>query len=104
MAPETRDHAYVANGWQGLCIIDVSDPARPADSGSYAPTVYGHSAAVSPHNSDDLSPMGGGLINRPGGTVAGSYAYVADAPDHLSLWAVLGETRRVFLSLVLRNY
>ena len=29
---------------------------------------------------------------------------VTAAPNHLSLWTVLGETRRVFLPLVLRNY
>jgi hypothetical protein len=29
---------------------------------------------------------------------------VTATPDHFSLWAVLGETRRVFLPVVLRNY
>jgi len=28
---------------------------------------------------------------------------VTGAPDHFSIWAVLGETRRVFLPLVLRQ-
>jgi hypothetical protein len=29
------DHAYIADGSSGLCIVDVSDPAAPEDAGSW---------------------------------------------------------------------
>jgi len=45
-----------------------------------------------------------GAVMQPTSVVDTVNNTVTATPDHLSLWAVLGETRRVFLPVVLRKY
>jgi hypothetical protein len=52
--------AYVANGYAGLNVIDVSDPANPQWVGGYFTTGFAYSVVVS-----------------------GDLAYVADGPAGL---------------------
>jgi hypothetical protein len=90
-------YAYVACYDSGLHIVDVSDPAHPAEIGSYDAPGLAEGVAVSSsyayvadnweglriiNISDPTRPSEVGFYDTPGGAadvaVSGSYAYVAD--------------------------
>ncbi|MBZ0263886.1 hypothetical protein K8I28_04385, partial [bacterium] len=91
------EYAYVADGNEGLRVIDVSDPANPEESGSYDTpgrahdvVVAGDYAYVADSGSglrviditDPANPEGIGFCDTPdfaySVAVSGGYAYVAD--------------------------
>ena len=43
-------------------------------------------------------------VTDPSSSVAPASNTITATPDHLSLWAALGETHRVYLPLVVRNH
>ena len=43
-------------------------------------------------------------VNEPSSVVDTANNTITATPNHFSSWAVLGETRRVFLPVALKNY
>ena len=97
-------YAYVADGGDGLRIIDVSDPASPVEAGFYDTGDWVEGVAVSGAYayvadlddglrvidvSDPASPVGVGGYDTGGRAVgvvvSGTYAYVADGDDGLRI-------------------
>ncbi|MDD4651151.1 MAG: SdrD B-like domain-containing protein [Methanothrix sp.] len=97
-------YLYVADGYSGLKIIDVSDPADPfragscdtpadsrgvAVSGSYAYVADSDSGLQIIDVSDPYSPFIASSCDTPGTSsgvaLAGSYAYVADGDSGLQI-------------------
>jgi hypothetical protein len=91
-----ENYAYLADGGDGLRIIDVADPAHPAESGSYATPGYAQDVALAGNYayladeiglriidvSDPATPGETGSCETPGNAqgvaLAGNYTYVAD--------------------------
>jgi len=88
------EHAYVANGFGGLRVISVSDPANPVEVGYYETPDLAMDVYVAREYayvagwgfyiisiSDPANPVEVGYYDTPGGIwdvyVAGEYAYVA---------------------------
>ena len=101
--------AYLADGWDGLYIIDVTDPSNPLEAGIYdtpgsadAVTIKDTLAFVADaweglriiNISDPGNPVEIGYLNTDGSAedvaVSGDYAYVAD--DYNGLRIILIET------------
>jgi hypothetical protein len=93
------DYAFVARGWDGLMIIDISDPTNPTLAGSvstpgsgisYAVALSGDHAYIAAYSeglvvcdiSNPASPSVAGSYDTPGSayyiSISGDYAYVAD--------------------------
>ncbi|WP_013334240.1 Calx-beta domain-containing protein [Gloeothece verrucosa] len=91
------NYAYIADGYNGLQIIDITNPASPVLKGRYDTPSYAHSVTVVgnlAYVADELSglqiiditnpaaPVSKGTYDTTGAaysvTVAGNYAYVAD--------------------------
>jgi hypothetical protein len=51
----TGDYAYVANGWAGLEVLDISDLSRPRSVGGRASGRFAQAVAVSGHHAYVLS-------------------------------------------------
>jgi hypothetical protein len=86
---------------------DTGQPAHLAPGQTYAVTVHYTDAEKGPAIEDTLALYawdGSQWVKEPGSVVDPVAKTVTASPDHLSLWAVLGETRWVFLPLVLRGY
>jgi hypothetical protein len=98
------DYAYVADGWSGLQVIDISDPTTPtivgtcdtpdwaqavAVSGDYAYVADGSSGLQVIDISNPASPTLGGSYDTPGAAfgvaISGNYAYVADGTSGLKV-------------------
>jgi len=91
------DYAYVADGYSGLQVIDISDPTAPSYAGSYLTwqwcrgvAISGNYAYVADYSSglhvidisDPTAPSYAGSYDTPGNAlgvaISGDYAYVAD--------------------------
>jgi hypothetical protein len=86
---------------------DTGQPAHLAPGQTYAVTVHYTDAEKGPAIEDTLALYawdGSQWVKEPSSAVDPVAKTVTATPDHLSLWAVLGETRWVFLPLVLRGY
>nr|HID14648.1 hypothetical protein [Anaerolineae bacterium] len=82
-------------------------PAQPASGKSYTVTISYSDAEKGPAIESTLALYywdGGQWVKEASSQVDTANNTVTAAPNHLSLWAVLGETRRVYLPLVLRDY
>lgn len=98
------DYAYVADGYLGLRIIDVSDPAAPTETGFYNTSGYAYDVAVSGdyayvadgskglrviNVSSPASPSESGFYDTPGSArgvaLSGNLAYVADSNGGLQI-------------------
>ncbi|MER3545820.1 MAG: hypothetical protein C4311_14815 [Chloroflexota bacterium] len=74
-------YAYIADGYTGLRILSISDPANPYEVGFYATPAFASGVAV-----------------------AGAYAYVPDRGGGLDIvWTMLGEVHSLYLPLVRRG-
>ncbi len=95
-------YAYVADGWKGLRVVDVSNPAQPREVGSYDTPGWAEGVAVSGAYayvadggaslrvvdvSNPAQPREVGFYKTPGNAVgvavSGAYAYVADYREGL---------------------
>lgn len=86
---------------------DTGQPAHLAPGQTYAVTVHYTDAEKGPAIEDTLALYawdGSQWLKELSSVVDPVAKTVTATPDHLSLWAVLGETRRVFLPFVLRGY
>jgi hypothetical protein len=91
------DYAYVANGLNGLQVIDISDPANPTYAGGYYTPWIARAVAISGDHayvvdedaglqvidiSDPAAPAYAGGYDTPGiatdVAISGDYAFVAD--------------------------
>jgi hypothetical protein len=92
------DHAFVARGWDGMVVIDISDPTTPSLAGSATTPGSGYSYAVALSGNyaylaassdglvvfdinDPTNPFSVGSYNTPGSAyfvaLSGDHAYVA---------------------------
>jgi hypothetical protein len=86
---------------------DTGQPAQLAPGQTYTITVHYTDAEKGPVIENTLALYywdGNKWVKEPSSVVDPANNRVTARPNHLSLWAVLGETRRVYLPLVLRNY
>jgi len=82
-------------------------PAQPASGKAYTVTVSYSDEEKGPAIESTLAFYywdGGQWVKEPSSQVDAVNNTVTATPNHMSLWAVLGETRRVYLPLVLSNY
>ncbi|NQU05967.1 MAG: choice-of-anchor D domain-containing protein, partial [Calditrichaeota bacterium] len=117
------NYAYVADGWEGLRIIDVSDPENPDEVGFYdtenravSVSLAGNYAYLvgngvfsvfdvsDPENPDEISSLD---VGGSGVAVSGSYVYLAGAgmrivdvsdpenPEEVALHEIPGEARGI---------
>jgi hypothetical protein len=108
------NYAYLANGFQGLRIVDIHNPQNPMVMGSYAmPTAVKDVFVVYPYAymadqeyglyilsiSDPAHPSLTGHYDTPGQAqgiyVSGNYAYVADS-DNLQILDISDPANPVF--------
>ncbi len=108
------DYAYVADGGNGLRIVDISDPANPwekghfdtgggasdvAVSGDYAYMAWGTSGLVIVDISDLSNPSEEGRYNTQGEasslTVSGKYAYLANTDNGLFIFDISDQSEPV---------
>jgi hypothetical protein len=101
------NYAYVADGWKGLQIIDISDPSSPKEVGNldtpgwaYGITAKGNYAYVADAGgglriidiSDPSFPKEVGSLDTPGEvqdiTVVDNYVYLADYGSGLWIFKV----------------
>ncbi len=86
---------------------DTGQPAQLAPGQTYTVTVRYADAEKGPAIENTLALYywdGSRWVKEPSSAVDTAANTITAHPNHLSLWAVLGETRRVYLPLVLRNY
>lgn len=111
------DYAYLANGTDGLRIIDISDPTTPVSVGNVDPggtnfgiAVQGRYAYLAGSGaglhtidiSDPTTPVSVGNVD-PGGSathvsVSGSYAYLANGTDGFYVVDISDPTTPIVLS------
>ena len=95
----------IGHAYQVSAIEDVTkESVEP--SGSYTVTIGYTDAEVGAAIENTLGLYvwdGAAWVPEPTSEVDPAENSVTGAPDHFSIWAVLGETRRVFLPLVLRQ-
>lgn len=85
----------------------TGQPAQLAPGQTYTLTVYYTDAEKGPAIENTLALYwwdGSQWVKETSSVVDAVANTVTAMPNHFSRWAVLGETRRVFLPLVLRNY
>lgn len=85
----------------------TGQPAQLALGQIYTVTVQYTEAEKGPAIENTLALYwwnGSQWVKEPSSTVDTTNNTVTATPNHLSLWAVLGETRQVYLPLVLRNF
>jgi len=86
---------------------DTGQPAQLAPGQTYTITVRYTDAEKGPVIENTLALYywnGSGWVKEPSSVVDTVANTVRATPNHFSLWAVLGETRRIYLPLVLRNW
>jgi len=86
---------------------DTGQPAQLAPGQTYTITVHYTDAEKGPAIENTLALYywdGSRWVKEASSAVDTAANTIIAHPSHLSLWAVLGETRRVYLPLVLRNY
>jgi len=98
------NYAYMADGYSGLRIIDVTDPASPTEAGSFNTNGYAYDVAVSGNYAyvadgskglriinvtNSASPTETGYYDTPGSArgvaLLGDLAYVADSNGGLQI-------------------
>lgn len=85
----------------------TGQPAQPASGQTYTITVRYTDAERGPVIENTLALYwwdGSQWVKEPSSEVDTVANTVTAAPNHLSLWAVLGETRRVYLPLVMKGH
>jgi len=85
----------------------TGQPAQPASGKVYTVTVAYSDAERGPVIEDTLAFYywdGSQWVKESSSVVDPGGDTVTATPDHFSVWAVLGETRRVYLPLVMRGY
>lgn len=85
----------------------TGEPAQLLPGQTYTLTVHYADAEVPPAREDTLALYtwdGGGWVKDPSSVVDTLANVVATTPDHFSLWAVLGETNRVYLPIVYKDH
>ncbi|MDW8003170.1 MAG: hypothetical protein RMJ39_11075, partial [Deltaproteobacteria bacterium] len=85
----------------------TGQPAQLASGGAYTISIHYTDAEKGPIIEDTLALYwwdGNQWVREPSSVVDADANTVTATPGHFSLWAVLGEARRVFLPLVFRNY
>ena len=95
-------------------VFDVSavysntgQPAQLAPGQTYTVSVQYTDAEKGPAIENTLALYywdGNQWINEPSSRVDAVNNTVTATPDHFSLWAVLGQTKKVYLPLILRNF
>ena len=86
---------------------DTGQPAQLAPGQTYTITVRYTDAEKGPVIENTLAFYywnGSSWVKEPSSVVDTVGNTVRATPNHFSLWAVLGETRRIYLPLVLRNW
>ena len=86
---------------------DTGQPAQIAPGQNYTLTVHYTEAEKGPAIESTLALYywdGNQWVQEPSSVLDTAANTVTAYPNHFSLWAVLGETKRVYLPLVLRNY
>ncbi|MGC8945899.1 MAG: ABC transporter substrate-binding protein, partial [Anaerolineae bacterium] len=84
----------------------TGQPAQIAPGQTYTITVQYTDAEKGPAIENTLALYywdGSGWVKEPSSVVDTAANTVTATPNHFSLWAVLGETKRAYLPLVLRN-
>ena len=84
----------------------TGQPAQIAPGQTYTVTVRYTDAEKGPAIENTLALYywdGSGWVKEPSSVVDTAANTVTATPNHFSLWAVLGETKRAYLPLVLRN-
>jgi len=85
----------------------TGQPAQIAPGQRYTLTVRYTDAEKGPAIEDTLALYywdGSQWVKEPSSVVDTANNVVTARPDHFSRWAVLGETRRIYLPLVFKNY
>ncbi len=85
----------------------TGQPAQLAPGQTYTITVQYTDAEKGPAIENTLALYwwdGSDWVKEPSSVVDPANNIVTAMPDHFSLWAVLGETRRVYLPVVLKGY
>ena len=85
---------------------DTGQPAQPAPGRTYTVTVTYSDGEKGAAIEDTLALYywdGGQWVKEPSSQVDTVHNTVTATPNHMSLWAVLGESKRVFLPLVLKS-
>lgn len=96
-------HAFEATA----TYASTGQPAQPAPGQTYTLTVQYAQSELGVAIEDTLALYhwdDNQWVKEPGSQVNTLSHTVTATPDHFSLWAVFGETRRVFLPLTLRQY
>ena len=97
------DHAFEVTA----VYSDTGQPAQPTTGKTYTVTVQYTDAEKGPAIESTLALYywdGSDWVKEPTSVVDTVNNTVTATPDHFSRWAVLGETRRVYLPLVLKHY
>ncbi len=106
--PSTGDLVGIDHAFEVIAVYsDTGQPAQPAAGKTYTVTVQYTDEEKGPAIKDTLALYywdGGQWVREPTSVVDMGSNTVTATPDHFSHWAVLGETRRVYLPLVLKNY
>jgi len=85
---------------------DTGQAAQLAPGATYTVTVQYTDDEKGPAIEDTLALYwwdGSQWVKEPSSVLDADVNTVSATPDHLGLWAVLGETRRLFLPVMLRN-
>jgi hypothetical protein len=85
----------------------TGQPAQPAPGQTYTLTISYSEGEKGPAIEDTLALYywnASQWIQEPSSVVNAADNTVVAAPNHLSPWAVLGETQRVYLPLILKVY
>lgn len=85
----------------------TGQPGQPAPGQTYTMTVSYSEEEKGPAIEDTLALYywnGSQWLQEASSVVDTANNTVIAAPNHLSLWSVLGETRRIYLPLVVRDY
>ena len=106
--PSTGDLVGIDHAFEVIAVYsDTGQPAQPAAGKTYTVTVQYTDEEKGLAIKDTLALYywdGGQWVREPTSVVDMGSNTVTATPDHFSHWAVLGETRRVYLPLVLKNY
>jgi len=106
--PSTGDLVGIDHAFEVTAVYsDTGQPAQPTTGKTYTVTVQYTDAEKGPAIESTLALYywdGSDWVKEPTSVVDTVNNTVTATPDHFSRWAVLGETRRVYLPLVLKHY
>ena len=105
-APSFGNLVGIGHVFEVTATDNTGRPAQLAPGQTYTLTVSYADAEKGPAIEDTLAFYywnGSQWVLESSSAVNTSTNTMTARPNHFSLWAVLGETRRVFLPLVLRN-